>query len=583
MPRVHFPKGEIRETGGLHEFAYSEADLERIRNTDTESTKAFKEALHAWYASKNKRSIPKPRIEDFTHYRPTRPKHAPTHLPKAQPLPVPEYTPLPEPVIQPRPIPASPVARRPSHASWVVPLVIAIFICILAITITLYKLSPETTQTLTTNTTVIELANQTVQKSVEESISYANILSNASVYSNVDMSVQGFLFYGIEDGKSTGVREYFVIDDFGRTMRLENVNTYNSLFVKDAQTSTLFLVNGTFKKRFSGPALVVRSISNSSRRTHIIETMVSVSKSETREETKLQPSPEFSISKFFKNIFSQTCEDGTLTGNCSATKPYACSLGQLVKKPEECGCPTEERVYKGECILAVACSDGSYAPECSSNKPFQCVNGSLVSKATICGCPEGYRRNGDACNKIQRCYDNTEYGDCSDNEPFYCNNGNLQKLASKCGCAWGKEVLQEDCVELETAMERKIFDLTNQERTSRGLRALEWSDRLATAARDHSADMARRNYFSHDSPEGSTPLDRFGYGAENIFKMPTGNVEGVGYVSRNSDDLAKAIVNGWMNSPGHRANILNGQLSTLGVGVAYDGSLYYYATQDFGW
>ena len=68
--------------------------------------------------------------------------------------------------------------------------------------------------------------------------------------------------------------------------------------------------------------------------------------------------------------------------------------------------------------------------------------------------------------------------------------------------------------------------------------------------------------------------------AENIGQMPTGNVLGIGYVSNEPDSIAKAQVKAWMNSPGHRANILGTDYDRIGVGVAYDG-FEYVLTQNF--
>jgi uncharacterized protein YkwD len=119
----------------------------------------------------------------------------------------------------------------------------------------------------------------------------------------------------------------------------------------------------------------------------------------------------------------------------------------------------------------------------------------------------------------------------------------------------------------------QVLDLTNAERARAGCGALHPDSRLAAAAQGHSVDMAKRNYFSHDTPEGVSPWDRIkaaGYanpGAENI-----------AYGYRTPAD----VMTGWMNSPGHRANILNCQLHALGVGVA-DSPRGPYWTQDFGY
>ena len=122
------------------------------------------------------------------------------------------------------------------------------------------------------------------------------------------------------------------------------------------------------------------------------------------------------------------------------------------------------------------------------------------------------------------------------------------------------------------AAEDAAVRLTNAQRAQHGCPALRVDPLLREAAREHSVDMHRRHYFDHDSPDGRTPWDRIkalGYsvpGAENIAE---------GYAT------AQAVVQGWMNSPGHRANILNCSLKAVGIGVEY-GSGGPWWTQDFG-
>ncbi|MDX6739793.1 CAP domain-containing protein [Actinocorallia sp. A-T 12471] len=120
-----------------------------------------------------------------------------------------------------------------------------------------------------------------------------------------------------------------------------------------------------------------------------------------------------------------------------------------------------------------------------------------------------------------------------------------------------------------TKVELKVLELTNAERAKAGCPALKANAKLARAAQKHSKDMAVNNYFSHTSQDGRSPWDRIkaeGYmdpGAENI---------AAGYPT------AAAVVKGWMDSSGHRANILNCKLKALGVGEYKN-----YWTQNFGW
>lgn len=106
----------------------------------------------------------------------------------------------------------------------------------------------------------------------------------------------------------------------------------------------------------------------------------------------------------------------------------------------------------------------------------------------------------------------------------------------------------------------EVARLVNEHRARRGCRALAWDDAAARAAQAHSDDMARRNYFSHTSPEGRTMVDRlraqgasYRMIAENIaFGQPT----------------AREVVRGWLGSPGHRQNIENCGYTHHGVGMS---------------
>lgn len=148
------------------------------------------------------------------------------------------------------------------------------------------------------------------------------------------------------------------------------------------------------------------------------------------------------------------------------------------------------------------------------------------------------------------------------------------------------------------AIEQAVFSLANRERQAQGLPALQWDTGLASIARAHSQDMAAHNYMSHTNLRGQDPTARavaagyqvrrdlggyrysMGVG-ENIGMMPTGNVVGHGYVNNDPQSVARAMVQAWMDSPGHRENILRTQYARIGVGVAHDGALYYYGTQNF--
>jgi uncharacterized protein YkwD len=134
-----------------------------------------------------------------------------------------------------------------------------------------------------------------------------------------------------------------------------------------------------------------------------------------------------------------------------------------------------------------------------------------------------------------------------------------------------------------TTQQQEVLNLINQKRAS-GCNCgttyypkttpLTLDSRLTKASDLHAADMAAKNYFSHTGSDGSTPFDRmirqgyyYSYAGENI---------AAGY------STASAVVQGWLNSPGHCANIMNPNFVNVGVGYSAGGSYRYYWVADFG-
>ncbi|ALX48980.1 CAP domain-containing protein [Lentibacillus amyloliquefaciens] len=118
--------------------------------------------------------------------------------------------------------------------------------------------------------------------------------------------------------------------------------------------------------------------------------------------------------------------------------------------------------------------------------------------------------------------------------------------------------------------EQQVVELTNQEREAQGLEPLKIDTELSKVAREKSRDMAANNYFSHNSPNYGSPFDMMKeYGisyqtaGENIARGQTS---------------PEQVVNGWMNSEGHRENILNENFTHIGVGYVEQGNHW---TQQF--
>jgi uncharacterized membrane protein required for colicin V production len=110
--------------------------------------------------------------------------------------------------------------------------------------------------------------------------------------------------------------------------------------------------------------------------------------------------------------------------------------------------------------------------------------------------------------------------------------------------------------------EQQLFAAVNEERTSRGLGALEWDPRLVTVARAHSEEMFRLKYFSHQSPVDGSPFDRLA-AAKIIYRRAGENLAYAHSVA--------AAHRGLMESPGHRENILHPEYTRIGIGVVSAG------------
>ncbi|MFJ9965310.1 CAP domain-containing protein [Streptomyces avermitilis] len=119
-----------------------------------------------------------------------------------------------------------------------------------------------------------------------------------------------------------------------------------------------------------------------------------------------------------------------------------------------------------------------------------------------------------------------------------------------------------------------VLGLTNAERTAAGLRPLAGDPLLTAAAQAHSADMVTRAFYSHTGPDGSEPWHRAA--AAGSTRRTIGENIACGQRS------AAEVVRGWMNSPGHRANILKPGFTHLGTGFAGGGTAGTYWTQLFG-
>ncbi len=115
--------------------------------------------------------------------------------------------------------------------------------------------------------------------------------------------------------------------------------------------------------------------------------------------------------------------------------------------------------------------------------------------------------------------------------------------------------------------ESQVLQLINTERVKYDLDPLKIDQQLTDAAESHSQDMAKQDFFSHYGLDGSTPFDRM-VDAGYSYRAAGENIA-AGFVTPES------VVEAWMGSQGHRANILSNNFSEIGIG-------YYYLPNDFG-
>lgn len=136
-------------------------------------------------------------------------------------------------------------------------------------------------------------------------------------------------------------------------------------------------------------------------------------------------------------------------------------------------------------------------------------------------------------------------------------------------------------LERPTDIERLVHDETNRQRSNHGISTLNYSNHLSAIALQHSRDMAQRDFFDHTDPDGSDTVDRyqkFDHDARSAGENIALEYPGL---STSPMEAAQSVVDSWMNSKGHRKNILREQFEKEGIGVYLDSDGGMYVTQNF--
>ncbi|MFD5568676.1 CAP domain-containing protein [Streptomyces cadmiisoli] len=160
-------------------------------------------------------------------------------------------------------------------------------------------------------------------------------------------------------------------------------------------------------------------------------------------------------------------------------------------------------------------------------------------------------------------------------DPAFTHTGWAYATAGRSGTVhwtvlWARPLTPGDL----TRVAGEVVGLTNRERDRAGLPPLAVDGTLTAAAQAHSADMVARDFYSHTAPDGSRPWDRAAAAGSTLRSIG----ENIACGQRSPAE----VVTGWMNSPGHRANILKPGFTRIGIGFEGGGRAGTYWTQLFG-
>lgn len=270
------------------------------------------------------------------------------------------------------------------------------------------------------------------------------------------------------------------------------------------------------------------------------------------QKTASKASPSTAAPASAATVNRQSCSGSGCSSQASC-KANGCTSGN--------SCPTGNCTASANCAAAASSGNKTTASG-SSCKPGASSCGSAVCVTSGSNCGSGCNANiqgvlNSICGKSgTSCSGNSYPGTVSSSKPAPSQPQVSQPSASG-----------------YSAFQNEVVRLVNVQRSKNGLPALSADSLLMTTATVKSQDMAKNNYFDHTSPTYGSPFDlmkRYGVSyraaGENIAMGQTSPAQ---------------VMDGWMNSAGHRANILNSSYTKIGVGVAQNASGNYYWTQHF--
>lgn len=170
----------------------------------------------------------------------------------------------------------------------------------------------------------------------------------------------------------------------------------------------------------------------------------------------------------------------------------------------------------------------------------------------------------------------------NDHKPHFLHEWNALMLATLIvgiflATSLGQYVVLQNSNQMAAVITSRVVELTNDDRTDNNLTKLAVNDTLVRVAQLKANDMADKSYFAHTSPEGKSPWHWFRQGGYNF------RYAGENLAVHFSD--SRAVQNAWMDSPTHRANILNDRFTEIGIATArgtYKGDATTFVVQVFG-
>ncbi len=187
-------------------------------------------------------------------------------------------------------------------------------------------------------------------------------------------------------------------------------------------------------------------------------------------------------------------------------------------------------------------------------------NNSIINFLTINGKPiEYYSQNNNQNSNQNKPNNNNSVNDCTNDNTNNSTNDSTNKPSTETPSNPNKPVEDENSSNSSvSSIEQEVVRLVNIERQKEGLSPLSIDTQLSKVARLKSEDMKNKGYFSHTSPTYGTPFD--------MLKQFNISYKTAGENIAKGQKSAEAVVNAWMNSEGHRRNILSKSFTHIGVG-----------------